>query len=407
SPRYGERWGRHWLDVVRYADTAGDNSDFPIPQMFRYRNWVIGAFNRDLPYDAFVRQQLAGDLMPVDDPEETRRRVVATGYLANARRFGSRVDDYPRHLTIEDTLDNLGRTFLGLSISCARCHDHKFDPVTSADYYALYGIFHSTRYPWPGIELDQRQRDLVPLVAPARRAEAEAAIQEHQAEQRRREKAVQKLRDSLPGAPADRRRAVEEEIRQAGQALRDHLAAAPAYELAYAVAEAGAVADVPVQQRGDPARPGAVVPRRFLAVLGGTPLSPAEAAASSGRRQLAEWIVDPANPLTARVMINRLWHHHFGTGLVSTPNDFGRQGRPPTHPELLDWLATRFREAGWSVKAMHRLIVLSRTYRQSAGRSDPARERDPAHQWLAGFPTRRLDAEALRDTLLVLGGGLD
>ena len=164
SPRYGERWGRHWLDVVRYADTAGDNSDFPIPQMRRYRDWVIDAFNRDLPYDEFVKDQIAGDLRGGNDDDERFSRIVATGYLANSRRFGSRVDDYPQHLTIEDTIDNLGRAFLGLSLSCARCHDHKFDPITSREYYGLYGIFQSTRYPWPGIELDQRQRDMVPLV---------------------------------------------------------------------------------------------------------------------------------------------------------------------------------------------------------------------------------------------------
>ncbi len=137
TPEYGERWGRHWLDVVRYADTAGDNSDFPIPQLYRYRNWVINAFNRDLPFDQFVRQQLAGDLLPAATPDQQQDQIIATGYLANARRFGSRVEDYPQHLTIEDTLDNVGRTFLGLSLNCARCHDHKFDPITAEDYYAL------------------------------------------------------------------------------------------------------------------------------------------------------------------------------------------------------------------------------------------------------------------------------
>ncbi|MDI1315172.1 DUF1549 domain-containing protein, partial [Prosthecobacter sp.] len=144
SPRYGERWGRHWLDVVRYADTAGDNSDYPIPQMYRYRDWVIAAFNRDLPYDEFVRDQIAGDLRGGANDEESYQRTLATGYIANSRRFGSRVEDYPQHLTIEDSIDNLGRSFLGLTVNCARCHDHKFDPITTQDYYALYGIFHST-----------------------------------------------------------------------------------------------------------------------------------------------------------------------------------------------------------------------------------------------------------------------
>ena len=179
SPHYGERWGRHWLDVVRYADTAGDNSDYPIPQMYLYRDWVIDAFNRDLPYDQFIRDQIAGDRIGGSSENERQRRMIATGYIANARRFGSRVDDYPQHLTIEDTIDNLGRAFIGLSLNCARCHDHKFDPVTMRDYYALYGIFASTRYPWPGIELEKRQRDLVPLIpaAEAKRIQAERRIQ--------------------------------------------------------------------------------------------------------------------------------------------------------------------------------------------------------------------------------------
>ncbi|MFN0068014.1 MAG: DUF1553 domain-containing protein [Limisphaerales bacterium] len=405
SPRYGERWGRHWLDVVRYADTAGDNSDFPIPQMHRYRDWVIGAFNRDLPYDQFVREQLAGDLLPAEDGGETDLRIIATGYIANARRFGSRVDDYPQHLTIEDTIDNVGRAFLGLTVSCARCHDHKFDPISTQDYYALYGIFHSTRYPWPGIELDQKQRDFVPLVPPGEMARAETRRKEFDAEKRRLEKAVQTLKDSLKDTPAEEKKDVEAKIKEAEQAVKGHVDRGLPFEQAYAVAEAAKFEDVPVQQKGDPAKPGVLVPRRFLTVLGGAELP--KDAPTSGRLQLAGWIIDPANPLTARVMVNRIWLHHFGRGLVPTANDFGKQGKPPTHPELLDWLATRFRESGWSVKAMHRLILLSRTYRQSSQRSDIATERDPGNDLLSAFPRRRLDAEALRDTLLALGGNLD
>jgi hypothetical protein len=343
SPCYGERWGRHWLDVVRYADTAGDNSDYPIPQMHKYRDWVIDALNRDLPYDEFVRDQLAGDLRGGATDEERQRRIIATGYIANARRFGSRVDDYPQHLTIEDTIDNLGRAFLGLSLTCARCHDHKFDPLTTRDYYGIYGIFQSTRYPWPGIELDKRQRDLVVL--------------------------------------------------------------APSQETAYAVAESKTLGDAAIQLRGDPGRLGDIAPRKFPVVLGGHELPPS--VAESGRRQLAEWILADDNPLTARVVANRLWQHHFGRGLVPTPNDFGRQGKPPSHPELLDFMAVRLRTGGWSLKSFHRLVMLSRTYRQSSARSEAARTQDPANEWLAGFTRRRLDAESIRDTLLAVAGNLD
>ncbi len=405
APAYGERWGRHWLDVVRYADSAGDNSDFPIPQMYRYRDWVIRAFNRDLPYDEFVREQLAGDLLPAANPEEAQSRIIATGYLANARRFGSRVDDYPQHLTIEDTIDNLGRSFLGLTVNCARCHDHKFDPISAADYYGLYGIFHSTRYPWPGIELEQRQRDLVPLVAPDRLAEAKAIKKNRDQEQRRLEKAVQKLKDALKENKEEEKKTVEAAIKDAEKAVREHAAQPLPYELAYAVAEASKIEDVPVQLKGDPAKPGDVVRRRFLTVLKGEEVPASEP--GSGRRQLAEWIANENNPLTARVMVNRIWLHHFGTGLVPTPNDFGRQGKPPSHPELLDWLAHEFMKSGWSVKALHRLILQSRTYRLSSQPTAEAAARDPNNEWLSHYPRRRIEAEALRDTLLVLGDNLD
>ncbi len=405
SPHYGERWGRYWLDVVRYADTAGDNSDFPIPQMHRYRDWVIGAFNRDLPYDQFVREQLAGDQLPGANTAETHERLIATGYIANARRFGSRVDDYPQHLTIEDTIDNLGRAFLGLTINCARCHDHKFDPITAADYYALYGIFHSTRYPWPGIELEQKQRDLVPLVEPGKLADADAARKAYDDEKRRLDKSVQKLKDALKDKTGEEKKEWETKIKDAEQALKDFVKKGLPFELAYAVADAKKIENVALQQKGDPAKPGPVVPRRFLTVLNGGEIPTSDK--SSGRRQLAEWIVARDNPLAARVMANRIWLHHFGKGLVPTPNDFGKQGKPPTHPELLDWLASKFIASGWSVKEMHRVIMLSHTYQLASVRSEDAVARDVSNELLGSFPRQRLDAEAIRDTLLALGGNLD
>ncbi|MDB6174631.1 MAG: Planctomycete cytochrome [Chthoniobacteraceae bacterium] len=396
SPQYGERWGRYWLDVVRYADTAGDNSDFPIPQMHRYRDWVIAAFNRDLPYDEFTRMQIAGDLMPGLNEAETRERLIATGYLANARRFGSRVDDYPQHLTIEDTIDNLGRAFLGLTVNCARCHDHKFDPISTRDYYALYGIFNSTRYPWPGIELEQKQRDLIPLASP----ETVAVFQKEKAEkQMARDAEVKRLEKELKEAQNDAKKPLEDQLKKAKEAAQ----ILPPYEMAYAVAEAAKREDAPVQQKGDPAKPGPIEKRHFLTVFGGAGLAPEEK--SSGRLQLAEWIL--SNPLPARVMANRIWLHHFGKGLVPTPNDFGKQGKPPTHPELLDWLASRLVSEGWSIKQMHRIIMLSHTYRLAGARDAEALERDPNNELLAAFPRLRLDAEALRDTLLALGGTLD
>ncbi len=402
SPQYGEHWGRHWLDVVRYADTAGDNSDFPIPQMYRYRNWVIEAFHRDLPYDQFVREQLAGDLLGGVTTQEAQQRLIATGYIANARRFGSRVDDYPQHLTIEDTLDNLGRTFLGTTINCARCHNHKFDPITTEDYYGLYGIFHSTRYPWPGIELEQKQRDLVPLVSSEEVQHVTAARTKRQGELDSHVKELEKKRDSASG---DNRAALDKEVENSRKEATKHAREALPYEQAYAVAEGATREDVAVQQKGDPAKRGAIVQRHFLTMLGGATLP--ETDQTSGRLQLANWIADPNNPLVTRVMANRIWLYHFSKGLTTTPNDFGRQGKVPTHPELLDYLATKFVQSGWSIKALHRQIVLSRTYRLSSRRDDAAVAKDPANELLSAFPRRRLDAEAIRDTLLLLGGHLD
>jgi hypothetical protein len=405
SPGYGERWGRHWMDIVRYADTAGDNSDFPIPQMHRYRDWIIDAFNRDLPYDEFIRDQLAGDLRGGSTDRERRDRIVATGYLANARRFGSRVDDYPQHLTIEDTIDNLGRSFLGLSLSCARCHDHKFDPITQRDYYALYGIFHSTRYPWPGIELDQKQRDFVPLVEDERRAEVERIMMARVEEQSRLDELVKFAKEHLKKANEEEQEEAKRQLERSEKQAREHRQSPLPFETAYAVQDAQARGDVSVQLQGDPTRLGDRVPRRFLTVMGEQHL--AAERDTSGRIELAEWILEEGNPLTARVMVNRIWQHHFGRGIVPTPSDFGKQGKPPTHPELLDFLAVQFREEGWSIKSMHRRILMSRTYQQSTQRSPEAMANDPGNAWLSGFPRQRLDAESIRDALLFLGGNLD
>jgi mono/diheme cytochrome c family protein len=427
---YGERWGRHWLDVVRYADTAGDNSDYPIPQMVKYRNWVIDAIQADMPYDEFVRQQLAGDLLPADSQQERYSQTIATGYLANSRRFGSYEDTrYPWHLTIEDTIDNLGRTFLGLTINCARCHDHKFDPISNEDYYALYGFFQSTRYPWPGIELDKAQHDLVPLAPEKEIAEGEkrrkqelarldAKIKKVEAEQKEANEELAKIEKAKDdddkkekvAAVTKRLAQLKTAVKVARKQREDFNRQPLPYELAYAVAEGKTegkkkVGNACVQIKGDPERQGAEVPRRFLTVLGGQLLP--ENAEGSGRLELARWITDPANPLTARVMVNRLWHYHFGRGIAATPSDFGKQGTPPTHPELLDWLACRFVEGGWSLKKMHRLILLSHTYQVASSDDGDGARLDPNNELFGRFPRRRLDAESIRDTLLAVSGTLD
>lgn len=432
SPHYGERWGRHWLDVVRYADTAGDSSDFPVPQLYRYRNYVIDSLNRDKPYDVFIQEQIAGDLMPAKDGAQKYERIVATGYIALSRRFGSSTIDYPQHLTIEDTIDNLGRSVLALNIHCARCHDHKFDPVSSEDYYGLYGIFQSTRYPFPGIETLKVQRDLVPLVP---EGEFEALMKPYQEElgvleaERKRltsimKAAKEKIREGEKVLAAndiddDQRRKVELEVseayRQRAELFPKWIEAGkrfsetaqkkkPEFEAAYAVADAEP-AHARVHVKGDPKELGQEVPRRFLGILGGQKVP--EGCKTSGRRELSQWLTDPQNPLTGRVMVNRIWHYHFGKGIVETPNNFGNQGRRPTHPRLLDYLARSFIRSGWSMKAMHRLIMLSATYQlDSRGRIQNATS-DPNNDFVWKFNRQRLVAEAVRDSILAISGTLD
>jgi hypothetical protein len=435
SPHYGERWGRHWLDVVRYADTAGDSSDYPIPQAHKFRDYVIRSFNEDKPYDQFLREQIAGDLLAADPKVSTREAgtdapapdlIVATGYIALARRFGVNPESV-QHLTIEDTIDNLGKATLGLSLGCARCHDHKYDPVASADYYALYGIFASTRYPFAGSENEKKQRDLVPLVPgdeldallkPFREKLAPLDAEVKRLEEERdalRNAGSEKPKDAVAKAdetssPKDgpKRKTmtdIREEIRKAREKRDKFARTAPFYEKAFSVVEGGKTGDAQIQIRGEPGKKGDTIPRRFLSVLGGQTLPAGEK--GSGRRQLAGWITDPANPLTARVMVNRIWQYHFGRGLVQTPSDFGLRGKAPTHPELLDWLATRFVERGWSIKSMHKLIMLSAAYRQSSLDHPKAAGIDPGNELLWKFNRRRLDAEAIRDAMLFVSGNLD
>jgi len=627
SPHYGEHWGRKWLDVVRYADTAGENSDHPLPHAWRYRNWVVNAFNHDKPYDEFIREQIAGDLLAASgSPDQFADRVIATGYLAIARRFGHDIDK-DMHLTLEDTIDTLGKSVLGLTLGCARCHDHKNDPVTARDYYGLYGIFESTRFAFPGCEPQQQPRDLVPLwsaeemaakrkpfetqlatldatiktlneqqaglakqlrllatntattlakgefkdggaqpfttnsdslllsvkagemiqltVFPRANYGADTTVIEFNVEeadgQRRWNLTTDVVGDFLAGNPhADRLGNAatwcfldpRNGLQLLPESVRDHegkkglhiwrngdnpaafvnstdqpikvwttlpartffvhpapdgpVAVAWLSPMTGAVRLAGRVADghpgggdgvawtlehyaadfgagmnqlatqvrdlreplqqraelktrepkVPVayavmdgkakntklQKRGDPEQLGPEVPRKFLDVLGGQTVSTTN---QSGRVELAQWLTSPTNPLTARVMVNRIWQGHFGKGLVSTPNDFGRQGQPPTDPELLDWLASEFVARDWSVKSMHRLVMLSATYQQRSAVSEAVNSRSVISK-SAGktpvtvslntdllitdyspFPRRRLTAEELRDTLLAVTGELD
>ena len=598
SPRYGERWGRKWLDVVRYADTAGDTADFPVMDAWRYRNWVIDAFNNDLPYDEFLREQLAGDILAQGVPDaRTADLVTATGYWALARRFGAD-GDKDMYLTYDDAIDNLGKAVLGLSISCARCHDHKYDPITTRDYYGIYGMLASTKFAFPGTELKPTPRDMVPIMSAteqelmtswttelsrleaalakwdvdylthARQAdslapvlatlasgefsaigandfsrEAAAAVilragemlqlsilmrGNHGGDATSVELAIEELggagrhwnavKDLVPdlhqsgkgaehadsqgnanvwlmydlepgaalldsyepalfgtqGVPAWRRgdfplvmvntretavklqtitappkslalhpgaragvalawRAPADGVyrvqgrvqkidpggdgiawrlekradlhdhfaaaakilegRKKALAARDaHLATRLPQKFAYAVSEAESAGNAKILLGGDPDKLGAEVPRKNLDLFGGETVE-----TGSGRKELATWLCRAEHPLTARVMVNRIWQGHFGRGIVGTSNDFGTRGQPPTDPELLDWLASEFVARGWSIKAMHRLMVATAAYQQRCDASESV--------W--PVTRRRLDAEEIRDSLLAASGGLD
>ncbi|WP_406693806.1 PSD1 and planctomycete cytochrome C domain-containing protein [Singulisphaera sp. Ch08] len=410
SPQYGERWGRHWLDLVRYADTSGCNSDYPVPSAHKYRDYVIDAFNRDTPFDRFVQEQVAGDLLPHQSEAERWQQIVATGYLAIARRFGSHNNEF--HLTYEDMIDNLGKTFLGLSISCARCHDHKFDPIPQRDYYAIYGILQSSKYAFPGTEVYQSPTDFVALGTPKQAEKLRAHETELDALSRQvlklgtEKKALLALEKAKKPAVLKGRTLLEvrAELGDALDRIKELEDEPPAVEKAFAASE-GIPADAKLQRKGDPKNEGDPVPRGFLQILGGHKLP--EGSPGSGRLELAAWLTAKDNPLTARVMVNRIWQHHFGRGLVATPNDFGTRGKLPTHPELLDWLASRFVEEGWSIKAMHRRLMLSQSY-QMASVDDPARSAvDPNNDLLWSFRRRRLSAEEIRDAMLAVAGTLD
>jgi hypothetical protein len=356
-PEYGERWARHWLDVVRYAETNGYERDGNKPSAWRYRDYVIDAFNRDKPYDRFLTEQLAGDEIDSSNAETQ----IATTFL----RLGT-WDDEPaepmmdRYDQLDDVLGTTASAFMGVTLRCARCHDHKFDPFSQVDYYRMLAVFEPLKRPQAGRkDLDRPVGTAAELVNPF-----VAAYRPH---------AYIWYEDS-PKSPVTH-----------------------------------------VFHRGDPARPKKeVTPGLPEILVKQQPPPPQARPRSTGRRLwLARWLTDPANPLTARVMVNRIWQGHFGRGLVATPNDFGAMGEPPTHPELLDWLASQFIEGGWSVKKLHRLIVLSNTYQQSAAGSDfgfwisDFRSIDPKNRLLWRWPQYRLQAEAVRDSMLAVSGTLN
>ncbi|MDX1966218.1 MAG: PSD1 and planctomycete cytochrome C domain-containing protein [Planctomycetaceae bacterium] len=415
APAYGERWGRHWLDVARYADSNGLDENVAHGNAWKYRDYVVSAFNQDIPYDQFLVEQLAGDLLPTTNTDERYRNLIATGFLSLGAKVIAEVDETKMQMDIVDEqIDTVSRALLGLTMGCARCHDHKFDPISTADYYGLAGIFKSTRTMETFTKLARWHEN--PLPTPeslsakaaheAQVAEKKAALEAFIAEA---DKAV--VANLAEGTPVPDKKeplypeATKTELKQLRDSLKDLEKSAPEIPSAMGVSE-DKPADVPIHVRGSHLKLGDVVPRHVPAVLRG-PSVPEFTPQSSGRMELARWLVDPQHPLTARVMVNRVWRWHFGRGLVSSTDNFGLLGDRPTHPELLDWLAQHFIQEGWSLKTLHRTILLSSTYRQSSTPSPQTLERDPANQLWGRVPVRRLDAEEIRDSLLAVSGQLD
>jgi Protein of unknown function (DUF1553)/Protein of unknown function (DUF1549)/Planctomycete cytochrome C len=418
SPNYGERWGRWWLDQARYADSNGYSVDAP-RQIWKYRDWVIDALNRDMPFDQFTIEQLAGDLLP-DATDEQR---VATGFHRNTQINQEGGID-PEQFRIDSVFDRVattGTVWLGLTIGCAQCHDHKFDPIEQKEYYRLFAFFNSQDEPEltlykpelnaPSLIAEQKELEATTRVIVSSAAEAIGKWEESLTEEQKKSlsKEIRKLLSSDkskrnagqmrslyeagPGTTDEKFQDIQKRLKEIGKLLAE------------------GVSTMVMKERPTPRKTNLFIQGDFTRpadeVTCGTPsiLPPLETIANKiNRLDLAKWIVAPSNPLTSRVIVNRVWQHYFGRGLVETDNDFGLQGTSPSHPELLDWLAVQFVEKGWSLKELHRLIVLSKTYQQSSADRADLREKDRGNYWLARQRRLRLDGEIVRDVELAACG---
>lgn len=428
SERFGERWGRHWLDVVRYAESTGMERNGTFTRAWQYRDYVIDALNQDMPYDQFIREQIAGDLLPHETADQRKRQVIATGMLAiGPKSLNENKKEKFQMDVVDEQIDVVSRAFLGLTASCARCHDHKFDPIPQSEYYSLAGIFTSTntfygtaktngnRNPGRLLAINGDRVSPTAVSGGARGANEEKKYRnqvrnlekklagyqrqlraaKNPKAQKTAQKQIDETKDSL--------QRVRARLRQATQLKAE---VSDASMLVMAVMDKSSVGDTDLRIRGEPDEHGRTIPRGFLTIasLGENPsLGDRE----SGRRELAQWIVSGGNPLTARVAVNRVWQHLFGRGLVSTVNNFGANGDRPTHPELLDYLASIFVQDGWSVKNLIRRVMTSRVYRLSSKDDALGLATDPGNELYWRMNQRRLEAEAIRDAMLHASGRLD
>ena len=448
SPHYGERWARHWLDLVRYADSGGFEFDVDRPEGYRYRDYVVQSFNNDKPYERFIREQLAGD----EYAPESQEAQIATGFLRLGPEGGG-AGELGRHDALDDVLSTTSLTFLGMTVGCARCHNHKFDPIPQRDYYRLQSVFFSTKpvsYPLVGPDAVEAHKAgtkrIEDLQKPLKKQKADL---EGPYRKRLVEEAVSKLPEYLQAAwrtPPEKRtegqrlnvRQIEKNLTDdqlAGRITEKHVVALmpdqeksrrqelvgqiaaleklrpKPYPTARAIGEAGREA-LPSYflHRGSLDTRGSLMTPGVLSVIrtdGEFPTPPPEAKSSWRRRGLADWIASPQNPLTARVMVNRIWQHHFGEGIVRTPSNLGKLGERPSHPALLDWLALEFVERGWSIKQMHRLMMTSQAYQMASDDVASNAAIDPENRYWWRMPRQRVEAEIIRDLILAAAGTLD
>lgn len=419
SPHYGERWARHWLDVARYADSHGYTIDGP-REMWQYRDWVIQAFNTDMPYDQFLTEQMAGDLLP----NATLQQKIATGFHRNTliNQEGGIDQEQFRVEAVADRIHTIGVGILGLTLNCARCHDHKYDPISQEEYFRLFAFFNNQDEPTITIaepELVAKQKAIRAKIDQAQKvAEAAQKAWLMRLSDTEREKLPRQIQVilNLGFQQRDRRqkqallefvKTQDENFYQALKALADLEAQEPKLPTAMILQERKSPRETRVHIQGDFTRLGERVQPGVPAVLNPLPDSPRVRQGNPNRLDFAAWLVAPENPLTARVLVNRVWQYYFGKGLVETESDFGLQGTAPSHPELLDWLAVEFREAGWRLKHLHRLIVTSATYRQSSQARPELAEKDPNNRLLARQNRLRLEAEVIRDCALAVSGKLE
>jgi hypothetical protein len=440
SPHYGERWAQHWLDVARYAESDGFEHDAVRPHSWRYRDYVIGAFNEDKPFDRFIREQVAGDELWPDDPEA----LTATGFNLLGPDMVDSADQIQRRLnTLNDMTDTTASAFLGLTFGCARCHDHKFEPLTQRDYFSVQAFFAPTDfrrdYPIPtsaeraahetamaayNARTHEQRRQIEDIEGPHRqrlfdeklsRLSEDVQIAHRTPKERRtmeQEGTVQETAPQVKVTEAEITKALSREEKARRGALEAELKKIPKpAELPVAMVLQNTNGPAPktcVLARGDYNNPREEVQPNIPAVLSlEKETAFVRSQASQRRSALANWIASPNNPLTARVMVNRIWQHHFGRGLVGTPSDFGTHGQSPTHPELLDWLAAEFIRSGWSIKRMHKLILLSAAYQQSSTALPEALLRDPENKRFSRQNRVRLEGEVIRDSLLAISGRLN